>query len=116
MYYYDKKYDMRSIKHNQRVISDYEYDVIFKINRRAHAPGIYFLFNENKCVYIGKSKNMYKRVKTHFDKGKIIFDSYVMLRTLEREMADLETYYINKYMPEFNQVVFFNGKGAAAFA
>ena len=34
-----------------------------------HTPGIYKFFSENKIIYIGKAKNLKKRVSSYFGKA-----------------------------------------------
>jgi len=49
---------------------------IFNINKIEIIPkklGIYFLFSHNKLLYIGRSKNIYRRIKSH------IFPTYLHL-------------------------------------
>ena len=61
--------------------------------------GIYRLYKDNNIVYIGKSKNLLKRIRVHtgFDE----FD-FVTLNS-SADLDIYEIYYINKYKPELNK-------------
>jgi len=66
-------------------------------------PGIYFLYDEDNLLYIGKAINISKRIKDHYIQGRIPFtyylydefDEYELLPTIEREL-------IKKNKPEYN--------------
>jgi hypothetical protein len=61
--------------------------------------GLYFLYQDNKLVYIGKSVNIPNRLSNHNKK----FDSYsTLMIPNEADMAILELAYINYYKPSEN--------------
>jgi len=64
---------------------------------------IYFLFNADQLVYIGKSKNLVNRIMYHKE-GKIFTDVAIVETTAE-DYDLLECYYINKYKPEYNLIL-----------
>ncbi|MDD3178291.1 MAG: excinuclease ABC subunit UvrC [Candidatus ainarchaeum sp.] len=76
-------------------------------------PGCYIFKNkDNKIIYIGKAKNLKKRISSYFSKSKkniktsllvenIYFLDYIVTKT-EIESLILENNLINKYKPKFN--------------
>lgn len=77
-------------------------------------PGIYlFLDEKNKIIYVGKAKNLRKRVSSYFQKNteqnirtNILISQIVNIKTLtvnsEIEAFLLENLYIKKYKPKYN--------------
>ena len=75
-------------------------------------PGIYLMRDsENKIIYIGKAKNLKKRVRSYFLKNQNyktqklvenIFDIEFVLTDNESEAFLLESNMIKKYRPRFN--------------
>lgn len=74
------------------------------LNKRSvvHNFNIYFLFNKDDIVYIGRTKRLEDRILAH-KKGDFIFDSYSVLEVDEEDFSDLEKYYIFKYKPMYNK-------------
>lgn len=70
--------------------------------RMNRMSGVYFLFNEEKIVYVGMSKNIYSRVFTHDHAGR--FDAFNFIRCPPEKCRDIEIYYIQKYKPTLNIV------------
>lgn len=69
---------------------------------KSRLQGLYFLFNNNEIVYIGKSENILKRIKDH--RRKKIFTHYTYIPIDSRvELSIFEFYYINKYKPVLNK-------------
>jgi excinuclease ABC subunit C len=79
-----------------------------------HKPGVYQYFDEkNKIIYVGKAKNLKKRVSSYFSKinsisGKVqmlvrkIADiKYIVVET-EQDALLLENNLIKKYQPHYN--------------
>ena len=65
--------------------------------------GIYFLIDNNKIVYCGKTKKMYERIWSHIrDKGKK-FDRYFFIPMSAKESDDAEKVYISKFQPKYNK-------------
>ena len=81
---------------------------------RYYGPGCYKFMNDNaKVIYIGKSKNISKRLSSHFrgKKGhlpKEVYDSTAkieIIKTPDHATAlALEQYLINKYKPRYNKI------------
>ncbi len=97
-------------------ISDYSFNTILddqlKVNKLPQSPGIYYLKDkEGEIIYIGKSKNIQSRVKTHLrnfktKKGSSIIEEIAKidyLKTVNEIMASLfENKEIKKYKPKYN--------------
>ena len=77
-----------------------------------NTPGIYKFFSKNKIIYIGKAKNLKKRVSTYFGKSfkdrktqqiKILTDNIETFSTnTEAEALLLEQSLIKENLPRFN--------------
>jgi excinuclease ABC subunit C len=73
-------------------------------------PGVYLFKKRNEYIYIGKAKNLKKRLTNHFsfreEKSKLIINEADSLETIvvnnEKEAILLEATLINKYMPKYN--------------
>lgn len=64
--------------------------------------GIYYLYKDNKVVYVGQSNFCEKRIFDHNNKN---FDEYQIIELLfhtDNELNDLETIEIIKYKPLYN--------------
>lgn len=81
---------------------------------RYYGPGCYRFMNDNaKVIYIGKSKNISRRLSSHFKgkKGhlpKEVYDNTAkieIIKTPDHATAlALEQYLINKYKPRYNKI------------
>ena len=77
-----------------------------------HTPGIYKFFSKNKIIYIGKAKNLKKRVSSYFGKSfkdrktqqiKSLTDKIETFSTItEAEALLLEQSLIKENLPRFN--------------
>lgn len=75
-------------------------------------PGVYLMKEKNKVIYVGKAKNLYKRVKSYFQKDvdqektkelvKHIEDIDYILCPSEVDALLLENNLIKKYNPKYN--------------
>lgn len=93
----------------------------FDITHIPQQPGVY-LFKDSKSeiLYIGKAKNLYKRVSQYFTPGSVWKQemlakaSHVDFITVENESESLylESNLIKKHLPPFNNML----KGANAYA
>ena len=64
--------------------------------------GVYFLIKDDEIVYVGKSRNVYKRITTHtmlFD-----FDRVTILEMDDIHCRDAEAIYIQDIRPRLNIV------------
>lgn len=66
-------------------------------------PCIYFLFNGNELVYIGKSDNVYKRIGDHIAEGSKKFDRWEYIETYDNEL--LEAHLISILKPKYNKIM-----------
>jgi hypothetical protein len=63
--------------------------------------GIYFLKDGDDVVYVGKSKNIEKRVEWHRKSGKV-FDSYKVAECDQELLDSAEVAYIRAFNPKYN--------------
>lgn len=76
-----------------------------------HSPGVYLMKNGGKIIYIGKAKNLYKRVSSYFTGNKDVKTThlvnriedieYIITKT-EYEALILENNLIKKWKPRYN--------------
>lgn len=89
---------------------------IAQLKKISETPGIYqFLNNKNEIIYIGKAKNLKKRILSYFanpkdliDKIRFMMQQAVSLKTItvssEFEALLLEANLIKKYLPKYNSI------------
>ena len=70
-----------------------------------------FISTEGKVIYIGKTINIHNRMKQHFRAGHLPLECYKSCARIEYQKYKtesdsliMETYYITKYNPKFNQL------------
>lgn len=63
--------------------------------------GIYFLIQNDIVVYVGKSTDIETRLTAH-RKGKKEFDSYAIMQCNIEWIDLMETFFISKYQPIYN--------------
>jgi excinuclease UvrABC nuclease subunit len=70
-----------------------------------NSPGVYFLFNDDELVYIGKGWNCLLRVAEHTRKESTkTFTSWEYIQINEKEKYDeLEKKLIKQYRPRYNK-------------
>lgn len=74
--------------------------IVNKKNINNELVGIYFLFKNEKIVYIGQSKKIFNRIISHcYSKD---FDSFTYIECKENELNELEFEFIAKHKPELN--------------
>lgn len=68
--------------------------------------GIYFLFKDDACVYVGKSRRVHMRVAEHMRRDFRFkdFDAYSWVACSEADALSLEAYYIALLRPRLNIV------------
>jgi hypothetical protein len=69
--------------------------------RRDQCIGIYFLFLDGVCVYVGQSLNLHARVDQHL--YRVPFDSYSWINVPAQDAITVERHYIRLFCPEFNK-------------
>ncbi len=90
-------------------------DTDFKlyINSLPDSPGVYIYRNKNsKVIYVGKAKNIKKRVKQYFQSGLLTKKTAILVSKInsieyikvvsEKEALILENQLIKEYMPKYN--------------
>ena len=65
--------------------------------------GIYFLFRNEKIVYVGQSEDIFKRVHNHLNSK--IFDSWNFIEFQSEDLNEIEANYILLYKPEYNKSI-----------
>lgn len=66
--------------------------------------GVYFLWQSDVIVYIGMSKNIGNRLRSHASEKMAFFDHFSFLRTKDDiEAANLERLFITNNDPKFNK-------------
>lgn len=66
--------------------------------------GIYFLFDKNELVYIGKSGNVPNRLKKHYKENTKKFDSFFWAYSSSNfEITKCEEEHIFRYYPKYNR-------------
>lgn len=89
------------------------FDHVSFLSQVPHEPGVYQMFNKNNTIiYVGKAKNLNKRLKSYFNSSKktlktntlvshITYVEYTITHT-ELEALLLEQTYIKKHQPRYN--------------
>lgn len=71
--------------------------------------GIYFLYNDDELVYIGKSQNIFQRIGSHIKEGIKEFNNWDYQEIdNENERSELEGYLINVFKPKYNEKMEYN--------
>jgi len=84
-----------------------------KLKNLPKNPGIYkFLDNQNKILYIGKAKNISKRVRSYFNKKHLNYKTSLLAKNIEKidfiivdteqDALLLENKLIKKFQPKYN--------------
>jgi excinuclease ABC subunit C len=89
--------------------------LIFKENLKklSHSPGVYIMRNrDQQIIYVGKAKNLYKRVNSYFSREhedlktqalvRDIADLEITVTLSESEALILENYLIRTHRPKYN--------------
>ncbi len=72
-----------------------------RLKKNFMISGVYFLFDENEIVYIGQSRNIYRRINHH---TRFKWGSFSFIEAKEgRESRELEKHYIDKFKPKYNK-------------
>jgi len=64
--------------------------------------GVYFLYKDENCVYIGQSLCVRKRVMAHFRSTAIAFDNFDFIVCEPSQLSDLEAEHIAFLAPPYN--------------
>ncbi|MDE1545956.1 GIY-YIG nuclease family protein [Dechloromonas agitata] len=95
----------RRFNRSHRIVLDasiaYSADEIIANSRSLEKTcGVYFLVKEERIIYVGKSRDVYKRIGQH-EKTKQ-FDRITVIECSERDVDRLELIYIEKFKPILN--------------
>jgi excinuclease UvrABC nuclease subunit len=66
----------------------------------ADYSGVYFLCKGSTIVYVGKAKNIARRVRSHV--GVKDFDTFMTMRVPEEMLASVEMHWIQRLQPKLN--------------
>lgn len=64
--------------------------------------GIYFLYEDEKLVYIGQSIHIHKRVLDHYSEGKKFFNRVFFIRVEQNSLLKIESELIKEFRPKYN--------------
>ena len=67
------------------------------------SPCVYFLFDGDELVYIGKTDNIFYRIGSHINEGLKKFDRFEMFETQNNDR--LEALLITLLKPKYNKLV-----------
>ena len=94
-------------------MSNKQEDILLKLKTLPNKPGVYQYFDKNdKIIYVGKAKDLKKRVSSYFNKNldsgktrvlvrQIVDIKYIIVDT-ELDALLLENNLIKKYQPKYN--------------
>lgn len=94
-------------------MENYKEELKFKLKTLPEKPGIYQYFNEKgKIIYVGKAKNLKRRVTSYFTKNHDTAKTRILVRNIrdikyivvdtELDALLLENNLIKKYQPKYN--------------
>ncbi|SFT91425.1 Excinuclease ABC subunit C [Lishizhenia tianjinensis] len=94
-------------------MENYKEDIKFKLKTLPEKPGIYQYFNDKgKIIYVGKAKNLKRRVTSYFTKNHDTAKTRILVRNIrdikyivvdtELDALLLENNLIKKYQPKYN--------------
>ena len=66
--------------------------------------GVYFLYRDNKLVYVGESGNVFGRIGEHIREGIKEFDEFEFIELSEIERKSMEAFLIEIIRPEYNLI------------
>ena len=70
---------------------------------RHKETGIYFLLDDDRIVYIGKSTNLRSRFEQHANtKSEKVYNRYFYIFCKEENLDKTEAYYILQFRPKYN--------------
>ena len=66
--------------------------------------GVYFLIRDSEIIYVGKTTDLYNRLRRHVHDGRR-FDHYNFLPCPPEQLNELEAAYIARILPRENRVM-----------
>jgi hypothetical protein len=64
--------------------------------------GVYFLMKNDDLLYVGKTTDIDKRIRSHQDVGAIPFSSVMWMPVQEKHLSEVETFWISLLRPPYN--------------
>jgi excinuclease ABC subunit C len=94
-------------------VEDKKMDIGLKLKTLPEKPGVYQYFDKNGTIlYVGKAKNLKKRVSSYFNKNHEHAKTYILVKKIvdiqyivvdsEMDALLLENNLIKKYLPKYN--------------
>lgn len=77
-------------------------DATFALYERC---GIYVLYEDRTCLYVGQSKQLIRRVRQHRSLGVILFNRVEIKLCEPEELDTLEFHTIRELQPKLNQTL-----------
>jgi hypothetical protein len=99
----DEAIERGESEHPQQDLLSYE-ELSNRSIGSASRPGVYFLFQDDDLVYIGKSADIDHRLGQHRNRRAFDFNRVTVFLCDPSEMGRLEARYIRKFRPVFNTV------------
>jgi hypothetical protein len=65
------------------------------------ASGVYFMFDEETCIYIGQTNNFFNRAMQH-KRNRMRWTSHAYFEAPKTHAPDIEAYYIRRIRPIMN--------------
>ncbi len=62
--------------------------------------GVYFLFLDRRCVYVGQSTNVFSRIRDHFVSKR--FEAFAWMEVTPSKLSEVERHYIEAIQPPLN--------------
>lgn len=85
----------------------YEFDCQCGYSEVLQSKGIYFLYRNSELLYIGSSKNILSRIKSHYWRNEIPFNCFKFFLMKDRftmnDVIEYEYYLINDLLPPYNK-------------
>jgi hypothetical protein len=81
--------------------SDAEILAARKTGHMPRASGVYFLFRDDQCFYVGQTQNFFDRHEQHQRNG-VEWTSHTYFEVPKFFAPDVEAYYIHRIRPQFN--------------
>ena len=76
-----------------------------KVGALEIVSGIYFLFDRGNIVYVGKSLDIFVRIRTHYRDEAKVFDRWAYLKCPAEGLDEMEREYIELFQPYLNKVL-----------
>jgi Ribbon-helix-helix protein, copG family len=70
----------------------------------ANYPGVYFLCQGATIVYVGRAKNIARRLMGHL--GRRDFDGVMVMRVPKERLASVEMHWIRRLQPRLNKLLY----------